>query len=758
MEKAWIDYKTDEETFKTIMQYEEDFVRTYMKKKYGRNYDATANKTPMLKKDEERFALASLLVQLDILCVDKLKLKNMDLQAFFSKPENLMIRKLCLATGLEVSSIENIINKFPKETRTVLIYLFGINRKQIKFEDAESIFNLSEDEIYKILLTGVRRLKYDIKLVQGSKNAGKIPSMIIIDLEKKGYSRSELIKALNLYDDRTKCTLQKYYGYNYSSAKSPITPVMPGDEEIINNVLTGENNIDVQVQKLREKQAKVIERAKIKKAEEIIPERPFNIIRFYKKQGYSTLEITTAYRSLSNEERTLIEKQFDKNYNEIKDAKLTEEEKETIFNLTRSENQGIGKALKNKYKKSGSQKTTVDEKPIENKPAKAPTKPKNETKKIAKKPKEDKANKPEKVLPSKLDEVKNKKTQTKKYKSINECKTLNEFYKQFGFDDEDLESVYKVLPRGALRHFENYIDVQYVDGNNHVFKIKKFIPTSDVTARQYLKYTILIPLTKHRVAKGKNLDMEKIPTYVLNKLKNCKHQQKIIFSEYKTLNEYYEARGLDSATLEYVYSKTRTGKDYFDEYIDIVKTDNGRCIFKIKKPIDRNNTSVFKYFTQILPQQITRNHVKFLSSEPQIVEERETLPINDCDTSLDTTVDSQTTNIESSIDLKIYMGEYITSVKETNIITRELIMSLGLPKRYEYFLLNEFVANKNNNISLDEEAEILNLDAMELCKILIEAIELLKAKINNILMINDFETHQTPETDDGETSLKKALN
>lgn len=752
MEKAWIDYKTDEETFKTIMQYEEDFVRTYMKKKYGRNYDATANKTPMLKKDEERFALASLLVQLDIECVDKLNLKNMDLQTFFSKPENLMLRKLCLTSGLDVNNIENIINKFPKETRTVLIYLFGINRKQIKIEDAESIFNLSEDEIYKILLTGVRRLKYDIKLVQGSKNTGKIPSMIIIDLEKKGYSRSELIKALNLYDDKTKCTLQKYYGCNYSSAKSPIMPVMPGDEEIINKVLTGENNIDVQIQKLRKQQSKNIEQAKTKKKKEIILERPFNIIRFYKKQGYSTIEIIRAYRSLSNEERTLIEKQFDKDFDEIKDAKLTEEEKETIFNLTRSETQGIGKALKNKYKKSDSQKTTVDEKPIDNKPAK----PKAETKKIAKKPKEDKANKPEKVLPSKLDEVKNKKAQTKKYKSINECKTLNEFYKQFGFDDEDLESVYAVLRRNALRHFENYIDVQRVDNDNYIFKIKEPIPTSDVSARQYLKYTILTPLIKHRIAKGKNLDTEKIPEFVLNKFKDYK--KRIIFNEYKTLNEYYEARGFDSSKLEEVYKKTKKGKEHFDEYIDIIKTDDGRCIFKIKKLIDRENTLVFRYFTTTIPFLLKSTQEKFLPSEHQIVEEREILPINDCDTYLNTATDSQTTDIESSIDLKIYMGEYITSVKKTNIITRELITSLGLPKRYEYFLLNEFVANKNNNISLDEEAEILNLDAMELCKILIEAIELLKAKINNILMINNLEINQTPETDDGETNLKKALN
>lgn len=756
MEKAWIDYKTDEETFKTIMQYEEDFVRNYIKKKYGKNYDATANKTPMSKKDEERFALASLLVQLDIECVDKLNLKNMDLQTFFSKPENLMLRKLCLTSGLDVNNIENIINKFPKETRTVLIYLFGINRKQIKIEDAESIFNLSEDEIYKILLTGFRRLKYDIKLVQGNKNTRKIPSMIIIDLEKKGYSRSELIKALNLYDDKTRCTLQKYYGYNYSSAKSPIIPVMPGDEEIIKGVLTGENNIDVQIQKLRKQQSKINEQAKTKKKKEIILERPFNIIRFYKKQGYSTIEIIRAYRSLSNEERALIEKQFDKDFDEIKDAELTQEEQKTIFNLTRGKTQGIGKILRDNYEKIDSQKTIVDDKHIENKQKKQPIKSKTETKKIVNKTKEDKPNKQEIAVLAETDETNNKILVTEKYKSINKCETLNEFYKQFGFDDEDLKSVYAVLRRNALRHFENYIDVQRVDNDNYIFKIKEPIPTSDVSARQYLKYTILTPLIKHRIAKGKNLDTEEIPEFVLNKFKDYK--KRIIFNEYKTLNEYYEARGFDSSKLEEVYKKTKKGKEHFDEYIDIIKTDDGRCIFKIKKLIDRENTLVFRYFTTTIPFLLKSTQEKFLPSEHQIVEEREILPINDRDTSLDTTVDSQKTDKESLIDLKIYIGEYITSVKETNIITRELIMNLGLPKRYEYFLLNEFVANKNNEISLDEEAEILNLDVMELCKTLIEAIELLKTIINNKLMINNIEISQSPESDDGETNLKKALN
>ncbi len=57
------------------------------------------------------------------------------------------------------------------------------------------------------------------------KVTNKIPTMLMLDLEKRGYPRSELIEALNLYDDKTKYTLQKYYGFNYSSAKSPLIPL-----------------------------------------------------------------------------------------------------------------------------------------------------------------------------------------------------------------------------------------------------------------------------------------------------------------------------------------------------------------------------------------------------------------------------------------------------------------------------------------------------------------------------------------------------
>ena len=38
MENVWTNFKTDEETFKLIMKYEENFVKTIVQKKYGINY------------------------------------------------------------------------------------------------------------------------------------------------------------------------------------------------------------------------------------------------------------------------------------------------------------------------------------------------------------------------------------------------------------------------------------------------------------------------------------------------------------------------------------------------------------------------------------------------------------------------------------------------------------------------------------------------------------------------------------------------
>ena len=278
MENVWTNFKTDEETFKLIMKYEEDFVKIIVQKKYGINYD-NKNEVKLTKKENEIFALASLLIEIDVLCIKNLKNKHINIDSFFKKEEGLMQRKICAAYDLQIDKLENIIIRLPEEQRKIFIYSYGINRRKMSFKDIEKLFEVSTDDIYKSLLLTIRRLKSEVNIMKSVKKVtNKIPTMIMLDLEKRGYPRSELIEALNLYDDKTKYTLQKYYGFNYSSAKSPLIPVAEGDEAIINSVLIGDNNIDFQIKKLQEKKLKAIE--EIKKNNRPKKEKTFNLIKF----------------------------------------------------------------------------------------------------------------------------------------------------------------------------------------------------------------------------------------------------------------------------------------------------------------------------------------------------------------------------------------------------------------------------------------------------------------------------------------------
>lgn len=262
MENVWTNFKTDEETFKLIMKYEEDFVKIIVQKKYGINYD-NKNEVKLTKKENEIFALASLLIEIDVLCIKNLKNKHINVDSFFKKGEGLMQRKICTAYDLQIDKLENIIIRLPEEQRKIFIYSYGINRRKMGFKDIEKLFEVSTDDIYKSLILTIRRLKSEVNIMKSVKKVtNKIPSMLMLDLEKRGYPRSKLIEALNLYDDKTKYTLQKYYGFNYSSAKSPLIPVAEGDEEVINSVLIGDNNIDFQIKKLQEKKLQAIEKIK----------------------------------------------------------------------------------------------------------------------------------------------------------------------------------------------------------------------------------------------------------------------------------------------------------------------------------------------------------------------------------------------------------------------------------------------------------------------------------------------------------------
>lgn len=152
MEKAWIDFKTDEETFKTLIKYEEDYVYDIMKKKYGKDFDGINVKGTIKRSDIYKYNLAELLVKMDVLCVEKLKAKNKNLIGFFNNNATLMSRKLCLTYDLTPQELESAINKVSPQYRDIFTSAFGINRKKEKLSIITSLFNISTDDIYQKLM------------------------------------------------------------------------------------------------------------------------------------------------------------------------------------------------------------------------------------------------------------------------------------------------------------------------------------------------------------------------------------------------------------------------------------------------------------------------------------------------------------------------------------------------------------------------------------------------------------------------------
>ena len=1064
MENVWTNFKTDEETFKLIMKYEENFVKTIVQKKYGINYD-NKDEVKLTKKENEIFALASLLIEIDVLCIKNLKNKHINVDSFFKKEEGLMQRKICTAYDLKIDKLENIIIRLPEEQRKVFIYSYGINRRKMNFKDIEKLFEVSTDDIYKNLLLTIRRLKSEVNILKSVKKVtNKIPTMLMLDLEKRGYPRSELIEALNLYDDKTKYTLQKYYGFNYSSAKSLLIPVAEGDEEIINSVLIGDNNIDVQIKKLQEKKLQAIE--EIKRNNRPKKEQAFNLIKFYKNKGYSALEFLNAYRSLSEKECALIKKKYDKEFNEIKDAKLSYKEKALIFDLTRSENSGIGKILVEMTNKTMPKIIKIAEQPQEAekeilekkneeviqpiKVKKTPTKSKDITPPLKSNTFDSVEKKDVNFSPSK-DLTENKPNNEKGIKNFD---TFNEYCKSLGFDDEDLENMYNELSakekerfnkciivtedaekkhtftftkritqnhdqlnyqyytqsviirlyRGRLRNnksvdnievsknVKNHLKTNSIRGNNTP-KIKNYIhlngyynalgfddedmeilysslnenptrhdrfyrlfniieeekhmfiftkPAADLCQKDhdYLTKDIPISLCKYRLKTGRSIEDIKLPPSMKKSGERVRTTPTISIKKYKTLNDFIKAIGFDDEDLEEVYKNLiKREKDIFSETINVTETEDKKHIFTFVRRIDTNDKRNYKYYNKTILVKLYRCRVKnnksienlnltenikryidfhspktsrmeiindyktlndyykslgfddedmedlylSLASIPfrhdyfyktmNIVEEAENkhiftfkksianlnkkdfhylmqdIPESICihrirsgkgvdGLKLNNTItnfvkkeiekensksnkgkldycknlndyykkygitDEELTNayksanqgkkyfeefttitkvneekyifeIKSTLkyrhdlpayayftsnlliylkhktkqtkqetqnnlviaegpsfdNIKEYIHEYLSEIKSSHIITKDLILSLNLPKRYEYFLLNEFVINKDGSMSLDEEAKLFNIDSMELCKILVDAIKLVKENV-----------------------------
>lgn len=232
-----------------------------------------------------------------------------------------------------------------------------------------------------------------------------------------------------------------------------------------------------------------------------------------------------------------------------------------------------------------------------------------------------------------------------------------------------------------------------------------------------------------------------------NRNDKMRKRKNVPIDKYQTLNEYYQARGFSKEALENLYSKlTVRGKAYFDKYIEVIENGDDTHTFKIKKAIPKYDKDSRDYFTKSACAVLS----KFSNTEAVSAEIKAIKPTK------------ENGDNKPSIDLKNDVTAYLSALKLSKIITRELIINLQLPKKYEYFLLTEFDTNGNNEFSLEEEAEFLNMSVEELCKHLIESIEYLKTQLNDKLSMDKSRVEKllnnNTQPDDGEVAMKKTLN
>ena len=299
---------------------------------------------------------------------------------------------------------------------------------------------------------------------------------------------------------------------------------------------------------------------------------------------------------------------------------------------------------------------------------------------------------------------------------INDYKTLNDYYKSLGFDDEDMEDLYLSLASIPFRHDYFYKTMNIVEEaeNKHIFTFKKSIANLNKKDFHYLMQDIPESICIHRIRSGKGVDGLKLNNTITNFVKkeiekeNSKSNKgKLDYC--KNLNDYYKKYGITEEELTNAYKSANQGKKYFEEFTTITKVNEEKYIFEIKNALKyRHDLPAYTYFTNNLLIYL-KHKTKKTKQEIQ-----------------NNLVIAESPSFDN---IKEYIHEYLSEIKSSHIITKDLILSLNLPKRYEYFLLNEFVINKDGSMSLDEEAKLFNIDSMELCKILVDAIKLVKENV-----------------------------
>lgn len=340
MKKAWEHFGVEEEVFKTIVNFEEEFVRSMMKKRFGADYDGIAVKTQIKKNETLTYELAESIIKLDISFVKKVQSVGKNYKNYFQNNNADMAKKIEMVYGLKHQELIKILEDLPAPQRTAFIYSFGIDRKVMPISKVAELLKKQEEEVILLIKTTFSALER--KELNNTNNTqskeNDVPNSLISPLIKKGYEKSSITKAIMSYDSDICLILRRVYGYDYSGFKVPYIKLSEEEKKIINDVISGEDNIESRI-----KSPETSKDSPIK--------LPVNLPKYCKKMGYEKDDLIDAYSNLTIEQKTLFKKAYDSSFNYIgKD--LDQKDLDILKKMLCSEDFGLIPLLKkNKYER-----------------------------------------------------------------------------------------------------------------------------------------------------------------------------------------------------------------------------------------------------------------------------------------------------------------------------------------------------------------------------------------------------------------------
>ena len=340
MKKAWEHFGVEEEVFKTIVNFEEEFVRSMMKKRFGVDYDGIAVKTQIKKNETLTYELAESIIKLDISFVKKVQSVGKNYKNYFQNNNADMAKKIEMVYGLKHQELIKILEDLPAPQRTAFIYSFGIDRKVMPISKVAELLKKQEEEVILLIKTTFSALER--KELNNTNNTqskeNDVPNSLISPLIKKGYEKSSITKAIMSYDSDICLILRRVYGFDYSGFKAPYIKLSDEEKKIINDVISGEDNIESRIKSPETSKGSPIK-------------LPVNLPKYCKKMGYEKDDLIDAYSNLTIEQKTLFKKAYDSSFNYIgKD--LDQKDLDILKKMLCSEDFGLIPLLKkSKYER-----------------------------------------------------------------------------------------------------------------------------------------------------------------------------------------------------------------------------------------------------------------------------------------------------------------------------------------------------------------------------------------------------------------------